>query len=478
MDADHCHRDSSNSDGDKLPTVIEFHREEVLPKTTTRDVDNSEDDGFVGDLIVDNATLQHNDTIKQLPPPQLKNDYDDKSSSSSSHDHSVQSDDNTSSSHHHHRQNRTKRRGVRFIVLAGVLLLMSILVVPTIYLQRQSSSRDDNITTSANNVTDNNKIISAASSSLDYLQKQTYLTTIPEQSFMQPTTNTTTTVEQQLRSTEIPDNFILQSCICNHNGTCLGYNIIMKDEIFYICIHHDNINNNGGGTSDSSISTSKTGGGGDATTNQLSSLYLYYHLDHIRSMNITHIETVSVFDAVTSSISLVDNTTSTYMSPWVTVVEGDSNNLPDSKNLDDNTPKMILRMQQLLNFWFNYQNSNVDIRGQVEVSLLDDEGSLVDEGGGTPKLSSFYLTAQLVNDKCRFSSGPDDTVPVSINGGDTIVFACTCDLSNSCYDLNLGLATITTGTPPPSSIIRICVIPQQGDNGVVSVDKIVRITYT
>ena len=287
---------------------------------------------------------------------------------------------------------------------------------------------------------------------------------------MQPTTNTTTTAEQQLRSTTIPDDFILQSCICNVNGTCLYYNLIVKDEVFFICIYHDNNHNNGGGTSDSSISTSKTGGG--HAKNQLSSLL--YHLDHIRSMNITHIQSDSVFDAITSSVSSVDNTTFTYMSPWVTVVEEDSNNLPESNNVDDNTPKMTIRMQQLLNFWFNYQNSNVDIRGEIEVSLLDKEGG--GGGGGIiPTLSSFYLTAQLVNDKCRFTNGPDDAVSVSINGGDTIAFACTCDLSNSCYDLNLGLATITTGTPPPSSIIRICVIPQQGNDDVVSVDKIVGI---
>ena len=101
-----------------------------------------------------------------------------------------------------------------------------------ILLQRQNNSRDDNIMTSANNVTDNNdnKIITAASSSLDYLQKQTYLSTIPEQSFMQPTTTITTTVEQQLRSTIIPDNFILQSCICN--AYLLNMNIVLLKKEF------------------------------------------------------------------------------------------------------------------------------------------------------------------------------------------------------------------------------------------------------
>ena len=116
-----------NGNNSNIPTIIEFHRKEP----TTRVVDNSEEDGFIGDLIVDNATLRHDDTIKQLPP-RLKNGpqtTDDKSSSSSSHDHSLKSDDDNMSSRHHRRRQNRKRRGIRFMVLTGVLLLLSILAI-------------------------------------------------------------------------------------------------------------------------------------------------------------------------------------------------------------------------------------------------------------------------------------------------------------------------------------------------------------
>ena len=225
----------------------------------------------------------------------------------------------------------------------------------------------------------------------------------------------------------------LQACICNINGSCLAYNVVLKDKIFFICIYHDN---NGG-----------EGGGGDQ----------FHRLEQITSMKIKHNKTGTVFDAITSSIAPDGTTTATNMSPWVTV---ESN--------EDAATLMIIRLQQVLPFWFSYKGSTIDIRGEVEVLLLGSTTTTTveisrnmhgpDAVNTAQSTESYYLTAQLIDQPCQYFSGPSDTVSVSIYGGDSIAFACTCDLTNSCHDLNLGLLD----TPPSS--IRICIVPQQGND--------------
>ena len=234
---------------------------------------------------------------------------------------------------------------------------------------------------------------------------------------------------------------VLQACVCNLNRRCMSKNIVLKNDILFICVyHHDE--------------------GGDVDQ--------IYRLQQITSMNITHSTTGSVFEPITSEYSdsdknMSNDVTATYMSPWVTV-----------ESYDDST-LMIIRLQQLLDIWFDYYESTIDIDGEVLVQA--EEGVIIGETGSNllgsdvvlSKQSTeyFHLTALLIHQPCQ--SSIDGNLSVSIHDESSIVFACTCDSSNSCHDLNIEVPV--NGSPPS---IRICIIPQQRNSSVPA--DIVRIT--
>eukprot|EP00985_Skeletonema_marinoi_P033169 scaffold40647_cov256-Skeletonema_marinoi.AAC.1 len=69
----------------------------------------------------------------------------------------------------------------------------------------------------------------------------------------------------------------------------------------------------------------------------------------------------------------------TYLSPWITV-----------KNYADPT-LMILRLEQLLDFWFESKGSSVDIVGEV---LVQTDGDIMDGTEINPLGSDVMLTKQ------------------------------------------------------------------------------------
>lgn len=237
---------------------------------------------------------------------------------------------------------------------------------------------------------------------------------------------------QQIRSTAD-----LQACICSLNGKCMTKNIVLKDNILFICVYH----------------------------HERGDVDQIHRLQQITSMNITHSTTGTVFEPITSEFSdsdyISEDLISTYMSPWVTV----ENNAE--------SPLMIIRLKQLLGIWFDFKGSTIDIRGEV---LVQAEGDIMDETGtnmlgsdvrfSKQSTENFFLTALLMDQPCQSSS--DGSLSVTIHDANSISFACTCDSTNSCYDFNIGVSD-QSSTPS----VRICIIPQKS-NGETA--NLVRIT--
>lgn len=230
----------------------------------------------------------------------------------------------------------------------------------------------------------------------------------------------------------------LQACICNINGKCMSNNIVLKNDILFICVYN----------------------------HEKGDVDQIHRLQQIKSMNITHSTTGTVFEPITSEDSDSDNisedVTATYMSPWVTV----------ESNADSTL--MIIRLKQLLGIWFDFKGSTIDIVGEVLVQA-EAQGDITESGTNLPgsdtmftKQSTEYfrLTALLMDQPCQ--SSIDGSLSVSIHDENSIIFACTCDSTNSCHDLNF---LVPDKSSPPS--IRICIIPQQRNK--VDTD-IVRIT--
>lgn len=202
----------------------------------------------------------------------------------------------------------------------------------------------------------------------------------------------------------------LQACICDLNGSCMSNNFVYKE--FFICVYQD-------GNED---------------------LVQSYRLQQITSMQIKHGLTKSVFEPITSDYTADGMATATYISPWVSVESSEDSMV------------MIIRVEQLLGIWYDFEGSTIDINGGVSVRA---EGDTTITTQSTEYFTEYFqLTAQLMGQQSQLQ--------------DSLVFACTCDLTNTCYDLKLELLDVSI-TPS----IRICIVPQdQNDEGV----DIVRIT--
>ncbi|KAL7426508.1 hypothetical protein ACHAXM_000478, partial [Skeletonema potamos] len=331
------------------------------------------------------------------------------------------------------------RRGLGIVLLIIVIIVLGA-VVPIFFLTHSSRQQSKDEMAYQSNIifsnpppeteTQTNYLQAAVGGDEVSLQPNVDIDSIPSE-------GQNTHSIQEIRSTAD----VLQACVCNVNGRCLSKNIVLKNDILFICVYHHEE-------------------GGDADQ--------IYRLQQITSMNITHSTTLTIFEPITSEYSGPDNNmskdlTATYMSPWVTV-----------ESYDDST-LMIIRLQQLLGIWFDYKESTIDIDGEVLVQA--EEGVIMGETGtnllGSDVVLSkqsteyFHLTALLMDQPCE--SSIDGNLSVSIHDESSIVFACTCDSSNSCHDLNIEVPVV--GSPPS---IRICIVPQQR-NGSVAAD-IVRIT--
>ena len=248
-----------------------------------------------------------------------------------------------------------------------------------------------------------------------------------------PTQQSSFSINPQIRSTAD-----LQACLCNLRRQCMAKNVVMKDKAFLICVYYQ-----------------EKGGVDDQI----------HRFQQIPYMNITHSTTGTVFEPITSDYMAGGDLIATYLSPWITV-----------KNYADPT-LMILRLEQLLDFWFESKGSSVDIVGEV---LVQTDGDIMDGTEINPLGSDvmftkqsteyFHLTALLM-DRPPCEASIPGSLPVSIRDGNSIVFACTCNETNSCRDLSFDL-------PDESSTasMRICIIPQQGNDETADIVRITQLT--
>ncbi len=212
-------------------------------------------------------------------------------------------------------------------------------------------------------------------------------------------------------------------------------NVVMKDNPFLICVYYPE----------------------EGDVNQI------HRFQQISYMNITHLITQSVFEPVTSDY-MGGNLIATHFSSWM-------------KNFTYNdSTLLVLRFDQLLNIWFEFKGA-VDMIGEVLVQIdgdnMDDTeiDPLGTDTAATGQITDYFrLTASLMDPPPCEDFVPG-ILPVSIHGGDSIVFACTCDDTNSCHDLNFDL--IDAGA---TALMRICIIPQQGNAETVEIVRITQLT--
>ena len=240
-------------------------------------------------------------------------------------------------------------------------------------------------------------------------------------------------INPQIRST-----VDLQACLCNLRRQCMSKNVVMKDKAFLICVYYQ-----------------EKGGVDDQI----------HRFQQIPYMNITHSTTGTVFEPITSDYMAGGDLIATYLSPWITV-----------KNYADPT-LMILRLEQLLDFWFESKGSSVDIVGEVLVQTDGDimDGTEINPLGSDVMLTKqsteyFHLTALLM-DRPPCEASIPGSLPVSIRDGNSIVFACTCNETNSCRDLSFDLPDEGS-----TASMRICIVPQQGNDETADIVRITQLT--
>lgn len=228
----------------------------------------------------------------------------------------------------------------------------------------------------------------------------------------------------------------LQACMCNLRRQCMSKNVVMKGKAFLICVYYPEEE------------------GRDETR----------RFQHIPYMNITHSVTGTIFEPITSDYTRTGNLIATYMSPWMKVW-----------SYDDST-FLMLRFEQLLDFWFESKGT-VDFAGEV---LVQTDGGVMGDNTEANPLDSdvmprrerkeyFHLTAQLMDNPPCESSIPG-SLSVSIHEGNSIVFACTCDDTHSCIDLNFDLPDESA-----AASMRICIIPQEGNDETVDIVRITQL---
>eukprot|EP00984_Skeletonema_dohrnii_P007021 scaffold2502_cov80-Skeletonema_dohrnii-CCMP3373.AAC.1 len=318
-------------------------------------------------------------------------------------------------------------------------------VVPIIFLVRQQSKDETDATNSANPPHEiPNKLQTAEGEELTLLPDfYAGSSSMQRSGSSNPPTGPPPTPTQQNQNSlsidpQIRSTADLQACLCNLRRQCMSKNVVMKDKAFLICVYYQEK-----GVVDNQI----------------------HRFQQIPYMNITHSTTGTVFEPITSDYMAGGDLIATYLSPWITV-----------KNYADPT-LMILRLEQLLDFWFESKGSSVDIVGEVLVQTDGDvmDGTEINPLGSdvtfTKQSTEYFHLSALLMDRPPCESSIPGSLAVSIRDGNSIVFACTCNETNSCRDLSFDL-------PDESSTasVRICIIPQQGNDETADIVRITQLT--
>ncbi len=304
-------------------------------------------------------------------------------------------------------------------------------VIPTVFLTRQQRSGREEITRSTTNPPPEitNKYLQIAEGGESILLPDFHA---GDSSMSPPNTDNVSSQQNSLPiNLQTRSAVDLQACMCNLRRQCMSKNVVMKGKAFLICVYYPEEDG---------------------------------RFQHIPYMNITHSITGTIFEPITSDYTRTGNLTATYMSPWTTVW-----------TYDDST-FLMLRFEQLLDFWFESKGT-VDFAGEV---LVQTDGDVMDDIAEINPLDSdvmarrerkeyFHLTAQLMDNPPCESSIPG-SLSVSIHEGNSIVFACTCDDTLSCIDLNYDLPDESA-----AASMRICIIPQEGNDEIVDIVRITQL---
>jgi len=226
----------------------------------------------------------------------------------------------------------------------------------------------------------------------------------------------------------------LLACICNLRHKCKSKNVVTKNIPSLICVYYQE----------------------KGDENQV------HRVQQFPYMSITHSTTGVLFESVTSDYNKAGDVIATHLSPWIKVSYAVS-------------PLMIIRLEQVLDFWFENESS-VEIVGEV---LVQTEGGIIDDKEMTPLGSDgmfteqsteyFSLTAELMNYLPCQSPIPG-SLSVSIHEESSIIFACTCDNTRSCHGLNFDLPDEGS-----NASVRICIIPQQGNDEAAAIVRITQL---
>lgn len=227
----------------------------------------------------------------------------------------------------------------------------------------------------------------------------------------------------------------LQACICNLRHKCMPENVVMKDHAFLICVYYPEE------------------GGVDQIIHRF--LQMSY-------MNITHSITESIFEPITSDY-MAGNLISTHFSEWA------------ENYTYNNSTLMVVRLERLLDIWFQSKGT-VDMVGEVLVQIDGDnmDGTEIDPLGTdtmfTRQSTDYFRLTALLMDHPPCEEFIPGSLPVSIHGGNSIVFACTCDDTNSCIELSFDLTDESS-----TASMRICIIPQQGNDETADIVRITQL---